>query len=224
MARYDLAGGRDEEFEPGSRNRVLRNLLGITRVRDIQAAETDALVQAQFWSYQEIGDDECFSSRRLCELHRKWLGSIYPFAGEYRDVNISKGVVLFSPAYLIQQNLFEFEESLLSKLTPCRAESHEDLARQLAMVHAELILIHPFREGNGRHGRWLANLMSLQAGYTAMDFGFAGKGSLKRRTAYFEALGSAFRSKSYEPLATVFLEALHRSEKRGHSSNRSESR
>ncbi len=223
MARYDLAGGRHEEFEPGSRNRVLRNLFGITGVREIQAAETDALVEAQFWSYQEIGEDECFSISRLCELHRKWLGGIYPLAGEYREVNVSKGIVMFSPAYLIEQNLAEFEQSLLSKLTPCRAESHEDLSLQLAMVHAELILIHPFREGNGRHGRWLANLMALQAGYTALDFGFSGKGSVKRRTAYFEAMGSAFGSKNYKPLATVFLEALHRSEQHDHYSKRSES-
>jgi fido (protein-threonine AMPylation protein) len=31
----------------------------------------------------------------------------------------------------------------------------------LAVVHAEFILIHPFREGNGRCGRLLAILMGL---------------------------------------------------------------
>jgi len=40
-------------------------------------------------------------------------------------------------------------------------------ATALAEVHAELILIHPFREGNGRLARLLALLMALQAGFAA---------------------------------------------------------
>ena len=40
-----------------------------------------------------------------------------------------------------------------------------------AAVHAEPILIHPFREGNGRCARLLATLMGLQAGLPALDFG-----------------------------------------------------
>jgi hypothetical protein len=41
------------------------------------------------------------------------------------------------------------------------------IARQMGprdahVVHAELLLIHPFREGNGRLARWLADLMALQ--------------------------------------------------------------
>lgn len=36
------AQGSEAEFEPGSRGRVLRNLLGITRVRDMNEAESQA--------------------------------------------------------------------------------------------------------------------------------------------------------------------------------------
>jgi len=41
------ATGPEAEFEPGSRGRVLRNLLGITRVRDMNEAESQALELAQ---------------------------------------------------------------------------------------------------------------------------------------------------------------------------------
>lgn len=41
------ATGVQSEFQPGSRNRVLRNLLGITRVRDMNEAESQALELAQ---------------------------------------------------------------------------------------------------------------------------------------------------------------------------------
>ena len=39
--KYDAAGP-EADFEPGSRGRVLRNLLGITRVRDMEEAESQA--------------------------------------------------------------------------------------------------------------------------------------------------------------------------------------
>ena len=38
------------------------------------------------------------------------------------------------------------------------------------MVHVELVLIHPFREGNGRLARLLAMLMGLQAGLPMLVF------------------------------------------------------
>jgi hypothetical protein len=39
-----------------------------------------------------------------------------------------------------------------------------EVARALAEVHAELILIHPCRDGNGRVARLLPLLMGLKAG------------------------------------------------------------
>jgi hypothetical protein len=47
----------------------------------------------------------------------------------------------------------------------------------LAEVHAELILVHPFRDGNGRLARLVALLMALQAGLPPLDFSpMAGRG------------------------------------------------
>ncbi|MFI4979693.1 MAG: hypothetical protein ACHQIO_05045 [Nevskiales bacterium] len=43
--RYDAAGV-EVEFEPGSRRRVLRNLLGIKSVREMQQVESEALYAA----------------------------------------------------------------------------------------------------------------------------------------------------------------------------------
>jgi hypothetical protein len=46
QTRYD-ATGVQSETEPGSRGRVLRNLLGIKRVGDMDEAESQALLLAQ---------------------------------------------------------------------------------------------------------------------------------------------------------------------------------
>ena len=47
----------------------------------------------------------------------------------------------------------------------------DEIAEAIATVHTEYILIHPFREGNGRLGRLIAVLMGLQAGLPVLDFG-----------------------------------------------------
>ena len=41
------AAGMESEFQPGSRGRVLRNFLGITRVREMEVVESQALEVAQ---------------------------------------------------------------------------------------------------------------------------------------------------------------------------------
>ena len=80
-------------------------------------------------------------------------------------------------------------------------------ARALAVVHAELVLIHPFREGNGRCTRLLAMLMGLQAGLPALDFGGI-RGKTKQR--YIEAVHAAL-GRDYDPMTSIFRGVIARS-------------
>jgi cell filamentation protein len=57
-----------------------------------------------------------------------------------------------------------------SQLCTASLTAVEHLAQSLATVHVEFVLIHPFREGNGRVGRLLAVLMGLQAGLPPLYF------------------------------------------------------
>jgi len=103
----------------------------------------------------------------------------------------------------------EFEHGPLRLYTPCKMKSAEEQATALAVVHAEFILIHPFREGNGRCGRLLATLMGLQAGLPPLDFG--GIRGAKRR-GYISAIHSAI-DRQYEPMTQVFREVIVRTER-----------
>jgi cell filamentation protein len=40
----------------------------------------------------------------------------------------------------------------------------------IALTHVEFILIHPFREGNGRLSRLLADVMAVQGGHDPLDY------------------------------------------------------
>ena len=102
------------------------------------------------------------------------LEHLYTFAGKYRDVNLSKGGFPFAAAKFLPQSMSDFEKEILS-LLPNKYDHKEDLIRDIAIVHGELLFIHPFREGNGRTARVLANLMSRKAGYGSLQFDKVGK-------------------------------------------------
>jgi cell filamentation protein len=204
----------EAEFEPGSRGRVLCNLLGITRVRDINLAESQALEIAQDLALERFSADHRFTARDIRELHALWLGPIYPWAGEFRSVDIGKGGFQFAHARLIQGLMAELERGALNRHTPCRPTDDATVALALAEVHAELILVHPFREGNGRLARLLALLMALQAGLPPLDFSpMLGRG----RRIYIGGIHAAM-GRDYRPLAAVFEKIIARSKRRAAAS------
>lgn len=203
--RY-AAHGPEAEFEPGSRGRVLRNRLGIVRVRDMQQAESEALIAVQEWAVDNFRPSHCFTSADIVLLHRRWLGDIYSWAGQYRQVNISKGGFMFAAAAQVPHLMETFEAEELARCTPCQGMSEAQLATALARTHAELVLIHPFREGNGRCARLLGWLMALQAGLPPLDFSpLSGRG----RRGYFAAINAAL-GQDYVPLERCFSRLMAR--------------
>ena len=73
--RYD-AVGVEAEFEPGSRGRVQKNLLGIRSVREMDQAESEALIRATEEAFDRYTEDHRFVADDICTIHRLWLGDI----------------------------------------------------------------------------------------------------------------------------------------------------
>ena len=169
--------------------------------------ESEALLTATGRLIDETGVEQRFKADDIRRIHRLWLGEIYPWAGEYRQVNITKGDFMFAATNQIPRLMREFEQNALMRYTPCRFDTRDDLARALGVVHAELILIHPFREGNGRCARLVAMLMGLQAGLPALDFGGI-RGNEKQR--YIAAIQAGL-DHDYEPITAVFRKVIGRS-------------
>ena len=205
--RYQPSGV-EAEFESGSRDRVLKNRLGIRSVREMQQVESDALLATADEVFERFSEDHCFTAEDIRAIHHDWLAGIYEWAGEYCQVNITKDGFPFAAANLIPHLMEELSVGPLRRHTPLRGplDRKDELARSLAEVHAELILIHPFREGNGRCARLLASLMSLQAGLPPLDFsGIRGN----QRHKYIAASQAAM-SRNYSPLAAVFVSVIKR--------------
>lgn len=155
---------------------------------------------------EEFDVNQRFTANDICAIHRAWLGSIYPWAGHYRSVDLSKPGIRFAHAQFIPKLMIDLEKGPLAEFTPCRFSSIDDVAKAIAVVHVELVLIHPFRDGNGRVARILAILMALQAGLPPLDFGGIKAG---KRQEYFSAVQAGF-SRNCGSMAVVFRQVIAR--------------
>ena len=113
---------------------------------------------------------------------------------------------MFAAAHLVPREMELLERGPLRDLTPSRFVDVDAQALAIGTVHAELIRIHPFREGNGRCARLLATLRGLQAGLPVLDFGGI-HGEAKRR--YIAAIHAAV-GRDYAPIAAVFRAVIAR--------------
>ena len=169
-------------------------------------AESAALLNATQRLIDQTRTDQRFTATDIRRMHQLWLEGIYSWAGKYRSVNVAKGQFMFAAAIHVPKLMLELERGALRQYAPCQFTAWDDQARALAVVHAELILVHPFREGNGRCARLLSVLMGLQAGLPALDLGGV-RGLEKQR--YISATHAGL-DRNYEPMTEVFKHVIAR--------------
>lgn len=202
MSKYDL-GGDQTQFQPGSSDLVLANKLGITDPAEMDDAELVLLEKL----YQRVLIGQlptgAIDTALIKGWHRQWLLPIYAWAGEERSVNLAKDGFQFAAAQQIPNLLKALERDYLAKVTPCTNLDDEALIEAIAKVHVEFILVHPFREGNGRISRLLADVMAVQAGYGTLDYSSWDE----NKPAYISAIHSGLDCE-YEPMMKWVEKAL----------------
>ncbi len=89
---------------------------------------------------------------------------MYPWAGELRTIEISKGTS-FCPSI----HIASFAEDVFRKLADndhLQGLERPAFIRGLADLYGDVNAIHPFREGNGRTQRAFLAQLAREAGYT----------------------------------------------------------
>ena len=82
--KYDTSGLIEAQHEPGSRGRVLKNLLGIKKKREMDIAEAREQLRAMADLVVLCDRNHRFTASDICNMHRIWLNGIYDWAGKYR--------------------------------------------------------------------------------------------------------------------------------------------
>ena len=134
-----------------------------------------------------IKDKEPITEWNIKNIHQLVLKEIDDDnAGKYRDENVKiKGAIHIPPDYLIVPELME-------KLII----NYEDWKKyhpiiRAALLHGELVKIHPFVDGNGRTSRLVMNLSLMNNGYLQVIV------KKEKRLQYYNALDKAHTTGDY---------------------------
>lgn len=101
----------------------------------------------ELWDKGIINDFEVGTYKGLQEIHGFLFQDIFEFAGNTRDVNLSKGNFRFANLLYLESNL-----DIIERMP-------EDSFDEIIEKYVEMNVAHPFREGNGRATRIWLDLM-----------------------------------------------------------------
>lgn len=152
---------------------VLRNYLNIRDPERLAEAEASIVVRAMRNGLREPFD---FTPDGLRNVHRQMFEKLYPFAGEFRRVDMAKigedgktRIEFMKGAYVERIGLEKsFFRDLAADLPSERGflkPSLPEFAHRASVYLKELNFIHPFPEGNGRVQRIFLQELAKRAGY-----------------------------------------------------------
>ena len=159
MALDKYGTGDDPYCYPGSK--VLRNLLNIEDDEELAEAEAELTELA----VEEIEfDAPPYDLGYFQSLHRQVFEDVYEWAGELRDIDMSKGTTRFCTCKRIAPEANKLFRQLANE-NYYEGYAREAFVAAIAELYIEMNMIHPFREGNGRAQRLLFEHIIINVGF-----------------------------------------------------------
>lgn len=142
---------------------VLVNKFDVKSWAELFKIENDITIY-KLYMLREQGITGNFDVSHFVSIHKFLFEDIYPFAGLYRTENIAKDNFMFANWEFIEENMNMIFNELKSE-NYLEGLEKEKLAERLSYYMAELNVLHPFREGNGRTTREFIRQLALKNGY-----------------------------------------------------------
>ncbi len=155
----------------------------VTFRHELNEAEQANILSGRVWAFQQRHMD-LLQERFLQNLHKRMLGDVWTWAGNYRTTERNIGVSAWQIAPELRGLL---DDTRLWK------EQFVFAPDELAVrFHHRLVSIHPFPNGNGRHARLMADLLITRLGGEGFTWGGRLLGPVgQMRAQYIEALREA---------------------------------
>lgn len=182
----------------------------ITTRQQLSAVEGPNILSGRLWALRARVSQlpRMLSVDYLCQLHLRMLGDVWEWAGKIRNTPLENAFASSVPE--IRPHLNGLYADAVEYWLKDKQITPDEFA---VRVHHRVVKIHPFRNGNGRHSRLLADVI-LERHFGLQPFTWGGNASLgnsdPNRQPYLAALRSADQN-DYGP-----LKALCRATQKGH--------
>ena len=132
---------------------------------DLNQAEQDNILKGMNWA-SRLRDKQTaalLNTEFTCQLHRRMFGDVWTWAGNYRKSERNLGIVA--------QRIAEEVAQMLKDVAYWVEHKSYDSDEICIRLHHRLVYIHPFANGNGRHSRLMADLLSERLSNTRFSWG-----------------------------------------------------
>lgn len=169
----------------------------ITTCGELNEVKQDNIVDALLWArgrrWTVLDVADAVNLRRL---HKRMFGQVWTWAGDWRTRMTNIGVMPYEIAASVHQMAGDVRAQV-ADADRLAWPAPELLAR----FHHRLVLIHPFRNGNGRHARLATDLLATAIGHPRSLWGGTSLGEPgDTRQTYLKALRTADATADMEPL------------------------
>ena len=136
----------------------------ITTQAQLNDWESTNIFEAMRWASKQKSD-RFFDEGFLRKLHQKMFNQTWRWAGTFRSSNKNIGVdwpqIAIKINDLLENGRYQLEHQIY------------ELDELAVRFHHQLVLIHPFPNGNGRHARLMADILIMQSGQARFSWGGA---------------------------------------------------
>lgn len=169
----------------------------VTTHGELNEAEANNIIKGREWALRSrlVRLPAMLSDSFMQRLHREMFGEVWQWAGQYRTGDTNIGVA----HHLIWQTLRQVYDDAQGWLQ-YNAYPPEEFAVRL---HYRVVSVHPFRNGNGRHARMVADLILIRC-FRTNPLSWSGSAlrvTGETRQAYIDALHAADHH-DFAPLLT----------------------
>ncbi len=181
---------------------VCINYLATTDGNIVQRAEDLRLLEVYDKIVCSFDISIIFGFDMVQQWHKDIFHDIYPFAGDIRTVEMSKGGDGEHWVWKIEflKALPQLDKQI-KKVVESEYKDVKSIAYDLSVMLSEFLFIHPFREGNGRISRLLSDVILAKNGFPMVGL------NLKKGDNYIQRVHAGYEM-DYRPLAELLEQKI----------------
>lgn len=135
----------------------------ITTQEQLNAWEQVNILAGRVWAFRQSKKVEALEENFIRRLHLKMFENTWTWAGTFRTTDKSIDV----PSEQVAMRLVQLVENTRFQRDNATFPPDELVIR----FHHQLVFIHPFANGNGRHSRLMADILGQRLGCAAFTWG-----------------------------------------------------